>query len=188
MWRELLYWGPLLRLCLDAESNTPLKGTLVTSDLADASSLLSTMLFPAQVGSSHLIHSQSLPCSADTDAELSACRSVCPQTSTCFSHLVGQVPAKPLQSSPTGKTCVLQGLMCFFCCNVCIFHSSAYASATAASHGPVSSTLIGHFWEVDHSILSDQLVPIYGRICWKSAWKDWGDQMLDFFPDFHNFC
>lgn len=48
--RELLYWGPLLHLCLDDEPTTPLKGTSVIFDLPDASSLLSVMLFHSPGG------------------------------------------------------------------------------------------------------------------------------------------
>lgn len=84
---------------------TPLEGTSITSDLPDASSPPEWCLFCSPGGgSSHLIHSQLLLRSAVSDSDLIACRSVCPQTPTCFSRLMVEVPAKPLQPSPTAKT------------------------------------------------------------------------------------
>lgn len=130
-------------------------------------------LFAAQVGSSHLICSQLLLRSAVSDSGLIACRSVCPQTPTCFSFLVVQGPAKPLHPTPTVKTCVLQA-----CCAASAAMSAystglrSNASFKADSHGPGSLTMVWHLWEVDASIWSERCNHLWSKSFWsfQSSW------------------
>lgn len=113
--------------------------------------------FAAQVGSSHLIHSQLLLCSAVSDSDLIACRSVCPQTPTSFRSLSVQVPAKPLQPTPTVKNCVLQA-----CC------------ATPAAMSAYSTGLRSY---VPHPrlLLMDRLVPQSSDISGRWATGSWSE-------------
>lgn len=110
--------------------------------------------FAAQVGSSHLIHSQLLLCSAVSDSDLIACRSVCPQTPTSFRSLPVQVPAKPLQPTPTVKNCVLQA-----CC------------AAPAAMSAYWFTLMPH----PRLPLMDRLVPQSSDISGRWATGSWSE-------------
>lgn len=149
---------------------TPLEGTSITSDLPDASSPTEWCLFCSRGGgSSHLIHSQLLLRSAVSDSDLIACRSVCPQTPTCFSRLMVEVPAKPLQPSPTAKTCVLPP-----CCAALSAYSIYILSLVQ---------VILDFPAPRHG----QLVSFYTWVYWVPAWMDWGDQTLHFLLTFTTF-
>lgn len=123
-------------------------------------------------GSSHLIHSQLLPRSAVSDSDLIACRSVCPQTPTCFSRLMVEVPAKPLQPSPTAKTCVLPP------CGA----ASAALSAYSIYISPLLQVILDF-----PAPRRGQLVSFYSWVYWGPAWMDGGDQTSHFLLTFTTF-